>query len=477
MGFRLLSLLLLLLLAPAAFLFVVPRQKLGAMGGFMRLPDIPAPTTPKSMAKLALESPLGVLVLDRSQSMQGNDPDFIQSLASEVFVFFFAHLIKEDTAPTSLDKIHIATLLYSSVKYKGLPTVGNFDVTALTWPGSTAGDKRWLHLAPTSAGADQAGMAVERRFEQIMGKKGHDLREGATPHDHAARATALLVGEYRKRFGPSAEAYVVFMTDAVDAGFEQAQRRIAQTVPNVHLAAAPLQSRSDADNMIPSFLRALQLDEKDVTTEATKNGFDMATFGNRPVPFLVSSRSKPKVVTDTGVTVPVHGRDGLFYGICNPNDSAFAKSRRLRVEAGWGLVKVRVFRRPWWELKMEPHYYDMLDEKGAPKAILAYTSNDKPADASPRSASVMTQSGQLLAEFPLAWDQNTAAFTGVLPGAEKFPTSESDFMLVCKQDRGAELRLPFTVMRAVRVRYLDRTTGKTSRTAAYMPFFPMSQKP
>lgn len=479
MGYRLLLILMAILLAPAGFLMVVPVQKLGAMGGLIRLPEVPAPTTPKSMATLELEAPLGLLVLDQSQSMVGTDPEFIQSLASEVFAFFYAHLIKEDTAPGSRGKIHLATLLYPRIDHKEAVPVNRLDLSVLTWPAASGGDPRWLRVEASPAGASQASSAVQQRFETIMGRPGKDLRDGGgTPHEDVGPGVVALVEEYRRQMGAAAEIYVVYMTDAGDdPRFPPAQQHILQHVPEVKLASAPLQNRRDADNLIPSFLRALQLDELDVTNEAKGAGFDMTTFGGRPVPFLVSSHSKPEVTTDAGVSVPAHGRNGLFYGICDPKDPSFAKSRLLKVSANWGGETVRVFRRPWWELKLQPHYYDMLDGNSVPEAVLSYVSGNEPEDSGPRTAEVKSLNGQVLATVPLHWNAASRSFAGRLPGPDVFPPSETEFVLVCRQNKGDELQLPFTVLRTVRLRYIDRSTGKSSRTADYLSFFPMHQKP
>lgn len=479
MGYRFLLILMVILLAPAGYLVVVPRQKLGAMGGLINLPEIPAPATPKSMAKLELETPLGILVLDQSGSMKTSDPEFIQSLASEVFVFFFAHLIKEDTAPSSRDGIHAATLFYPRIDHKGAIRVAGRDMSLLSWPLSTAPDKRWLRIDPTPSGATQASDAIQQRFEEVMGKIGRDMRNGEdTPHKDVAPAVVALAQDYRQQMGAKAEIFVVYMTDAgTDVQFLSAQQEILRSVPGVHLAAAPLVNRQDADNLIPSFLRALQLDELDVTTEAKGQGFDLTAFGGRPVPFLVSSRTKPEVMTDTGVAVPVFGRNGLYYGICDPKEAKFAKSRLLKVKSDWGLEMVRVFRRPWWELKLEPHYYDMLDGSTVPRVSLSYISGDRPDLSQARTATVTTRSGRTVGGFAMTWDEGLRSFTGPLPGAAEFPVEESEFLLLCKQDKGDELRLPFTVLRTVRLRFVDRTTGKSSRTADYLSFFPMHQKP
>jgi len=479
MGYRLLLILMVILLAPAGYLLVVPRQKLGSMGGLIRVPEIPAPEIPKSMAKLELEAPLGILVLDQSGSMRKTDPEFIQSLASEVFVFFFAHLIKEDTALTSRDKIHIATLFYPRINHKAVTRVDGRDMSQVSWPPSTGSDTRWLRIDPNSSGATQASAAVQSRFEEVMGKKGNDLRNGeVTPHEDVGPTVAAVAREYRRQMGSSAEIYVVYMTDAgTDVKFLPAQEHILRNVPGVHLAAAPLENRRDADNLVPSFLRALQLDEIDVTSKAKGQGFDLTTFRGRPVPFLVSSRSKPEVMTDDGVPVPVFGRSGLYYGICDPQEPEFSKSRLLLFKNGLGLEMVRVFRRPWWELKMEPHYYDMLEENSVPRAILSYVSGDLPDASQARTVIITTKGGREVARVPMAWDDGLRAFTCPLPDATDFPAEESEFVLLCRQSRGEDLRLPFTALRTVRLRFVDRVTGKSSRTADYLSFFPMHQKP
>lgn len=479
MGYRLLLLLMVLLLAPAGYLLVVPVQELGAMGGLIRLPEIPAPATPKSMAKLELESPLGILVLDQSRSMVTNDPEFIQSLASEVFAYFYAHLIKEDTAPGSEEKIHLATLFYPRINHREAVTMKGLDLSVLFWPAPTGGDKRWLRVEASTAGASQASAAIQQRFEAVMGKQGQDLRNGGnTPHEDVGPGVVALVQDYRQRMGANAEIYAVYMTDEGDnPGFPAARQHILQNLPGVKLASAPLKNSRDADNLIPSFLRALQLDEIDVTKEASGAGFDMTTFGGRPVPFLVSSSVKPEVMTDAGVPVPVYGRNGLFYGICDPKDAQFAKSRLLKITPGWGAETVRVFRRPWWELKMQPHYYDMLDANTVPEAMLNYVSGNDPENLCPRNVEVTTRNGQILAHLTLNWDAASRSFTGRLPGPDVFPASETEFILICKQDKGEKLQLPFTALRAVRLRYVDRSTGKTSRTADHLSFFPMHHKP
>lgn len=479
MSYRLLLFLMVVCLAATVFLMVTPVQKLGAMGGLSSLPEIPVPKTPKSIAKLELEAPLGLLVLDQSGSMIKMDPEFIQTLASEIFVYFFAHLIKEDVAPASTSSIHFATLLYPHIDNDEAINTPGRDLSVLTWPSSINSDSRWLHIEATPSGASKASEILQQRFEEVMGKPGSDRRRGqVTPHRDVGPAVATLTKEYRQQMGDNAEIFVVYMTDAgEDPDFLPAQEYISQNVPGVQLAAAPLEHREDADQLIPDFLRALRLDEIDVTKTAKGDGFDLETFNGRPVPFLVSSRSKPEVTTDTGAIVPVYGRNGLYYGLCDPKDAAFTGARLLKVRSDRGLTAIHVFRRPWWELKLEPHYYDMLDEDAIPRAILSYISDSSLNNPQPKVATVTTKDGQIIADIALNWDSSSRSFIGNLPAATAFPTTETEFVLICKQDQGAELRLPFTALRTVRLRYVDKTTGKSSLTADHLSFFPMHQKP
>lgn len=463
---------LIVLLLPGALFLIRPVAKFRGVEKWLP-PQVsaPAPVPPKAQMSLGYHAPLGLLILDCSGSMKDNDPRFRQSLASEVFAYFFSSLIADDTAPTSREKIHFATVVYPMLaSLRGrLEQPPKTNAAALRWPDKNG--LRWLNLGGASTATRVDSIATT--FRELMGEPGHELRNGgSTPYDAAFAATQMLIRDYRAAFGQNAEVFAVFMTDFDSGG----QERVLHGIQGVHVESCHLLSPAEADQQIPRFLAAFQLEESEATSDFLGGGFDIRAFGDRPVPVLMDSDRMPKLTTEDGQAVEVRGRDGIFYAVCDPRDPRFAASRLLRVSGGGKPSRVRVFRRPCWELALKPHFYDLLSNDPPPRISLIYRSALPPAEQTPKSVQVLNKAGRKVADVTLSYDSGTGSFIGLLPSRDAFSGKDEDYT-VTANTAGQTLEFPFKVMRYLRLRFRHRESGAENLQIESAPYFPMQRQP
>lgn len=429
-----------------------------------------------------IHTPLALLVLDVSGSMMA-DKGFKETLAAEIFSYFFARLSKKDVPPGERTKINMALVFFP----KGRATTG---IDQELWDG-----KPWITLAASEAtydteansALDRVSAALDRHIGHIGGR---DHREGTgTPHEEAVMACDRIVSEYRREFGADANVFAVYFTDEA---LNENQRRMCANVRHLDfqqvgilqetgrpaygiVAKSPgvelihyLWENQEPHVMIDHFLAGLRLEPANVTADFAK-GFPRDRV-NQLLPLVIRTKSgffskarRPKLMTDAGVEIPLRGEGDTYYVALDPDDSALASAQSLHLEGvNVSTCVVTLYRRAQWQLSVAPPVCGLLDQQAHPEVRLEFSGQTMPQLTGEQVAVIEGSQGPEIARVALSWDGTRKLFAGPLPDIKKL-IGRSDYFARWEEPGGETLKYPFHVSLDFDVRFLDETNQKTGR--------------
>ncbi len=456
------ALVVVLLLLPGFYLTIKPAARFVGLPDISDVPRKPDQADPVAF-RLGIREPLGLLMLDRSSSMNTTDPKFMQTLAAEAFAYFYAHLMYEDVAVGGEEGAHFAILLYSGI--------GSGNFTILDWNENS----KFLRLMPTGRKEDipTAIEVINKRLVDTMGYPGNDKRGGGTPIWEAAQAGAGLVRNYRAAFPSNDRVFSVFMTDGTDENLKRGKEMLERNFGGLSCVTVTLTQEAGAMRMLPEFLAGLEMTEVTATSAFKGTGYKTRR-DERVLPIVISgSDSRPVIETSEGDELDVRGRDGLYYALFDPRAIRGEEEVSLRMTSGNG--EVSVFEKAGWTLVVDPHYVDFLSPPpNSAEVRLEYTGQLNMPINQTQQLDLLDESGQIVSQVSVTATSSTQ-YLGKLPPASFFDQlSGEDFAVQWTLD-GKKISYPFRVNKSVVVRFFEKKTGTTSPIVDWLPFYPTSQ--
>ncbi len=470
-------------LLPGALFTLKPAAEFRNQSSEQEAASLADPPAPKATTHtLNLDAPLGMLVLDVSGSMRGwnralgdwdlskaNDPDFIQTLASEAFAYFFAHQMMAEARQGGARHTHLSVMMYPALPgdaHKGCRVI-NWDDKGMFLPLFPRGDATDI---PSSL------QKISARLRSEMGDPANDLRVGMlTPHKDAIDQAVAVAEAYRK-LHPAAPIYSVFMTDEEKPEFRQQANELTKFT--TFSTAVAIKDRTECERMLPEFLKALDLEEKDATADFKSTGYTLRA-SDRPVPVVILSDGRPQLSSGSSQdTLDVLGRDGIFYTVLDPSlICGKSSAAKVRVTSP-GVKQVLVFTRGAWLLQVSPAVVKLADPKPA-KVTLAYTGTPKEQLPATQVCRLLDETGLELGLLDLQRDpaSDTPLYQSDLEHANEFEAAGgSRFALEC-QVQGVKgmrpvCRAEFSVAKVLRLRFYHRDESQSGATIDRIPLYP-----
>ncbi len=426
------------------------------------------------------KAPLGLLILDTSGSMERWDKNFSQALASEIFAYFFARLCPQECDAGQLDRAHVAMIVFPGSERRK-------DADTLSWQGAGAAPKSWMPVCAAGRQDADSIAATLQGFSDAAskwtGRPGmRDPRNGNdTPHAAAAASADRLIDQYRAEHGSDANIFAVYFTDEPiptdnrGSGLRHLEFKPMQGIQLAGggaafglAAKAPgifvkhfLGANETALDMASNFLMGLELQPKDVTADF-KSGYRLDEASGLQ-PLVISGgkwKSAPLLVASNGHRIQTRGWGDTFYTMIDPSSPELAGAATLAFENPPGdNVKVVLFQRGVWKLRVEPYQQSLLDGARPPHVLVEFTGPPRSTDTILQSAALLDQRGEKILGIPLA-RTGPNQWGGLIAGHEKL-RDNSDYVVSWQSPSGKELTYPLQILREFDVRFIDSRNNMT----------------